>query len=132
MLLQGSHSQQLRQLRLVWVIMLCTLIMAVPSGLTQLLLPLSARELRVPDWDALLAVPPGLLGSMLLQVTDLRRLCRTYKPTACAKLCSRTAVIYASSTWLVCRAMPQAVWAGASPARACDALQLPQGALVCC
>lgn len=71
MLLQGSHSQHLRQLRLVWVIMLCTLIMAMPSGLAQHLLPLSARELRVPDWDALLAVPPGLLGSMLLQVPDV-------------------------------------------------------------
>jgi hypothetical protein len=72
MLLQGSHSQHLRQLRLVWVVKLCALIMAMPSGLAQLLLPLSARALRLPDWDALLAVPPALLGSMLLQVTDLR------------------------------------------------------------
>jgi hypothetical protein len=71
MLLQKSHLQRLRRLRLVWVIMLCTLIMAMPSGLAQLLLPLSARELRVPDWDALLDVPPGLLGSMLLQVLDV-------------------------------------------------------------
>ena len=71
MLLQGFHSQHLRQLRLVWVVMLCTLIMAMPSGLAQLLLPLSAHTLRLPDWDALLAVPPGLLGSMLLQVPDV-------------------------------------------------------------
>jgi ABC-type proline/glycine betaine transport system permease subunit len=70
-LLQGSHSQHLRQLRLVWVAMLCALIMALPSGVAQLLLPLSARALRLPDCDALLAMPPALLGSMLLQVPDL-------------------------------------------------------------
>lgn len=71
MLLQDFHSQHLRRLRLVWVIVLCALIMALPSGLAQLLLPLSARALRLPDWDALLAVSPALLSSTLLQVPDL-------------------------------------------------------------
>ena len=72
MSMQGTLPQHLHQLRLVWVMMLCTLLMAVPSCLAQMLLPLSAYTLRLPDLSTVLAVPPALLGFMLMQVQHLQ------------------------------------------------------------
>jgi hypothetical protein len=67
MCVQGI-SDHMHQLRLLWVMMLCTLLMAAPSCLAQILLPQSAHTLKLPDLDTLLAVPPALLGVTLVQV----------------------------------------------------------------
>lgn len=68
MFMQGTSPQHLHRLRLLWVMILCTLLMAVPSCVAQMLLPLSAYTLRLPDLNTMLAVPPALLGLMLMQV----------------------------------------------------------------
>lgn len=66
-----ARTALLRQARLLWVVYACALLMAAPSFVARVLLPLSAFR-HAPLVDVLLAFLPALLGSLLLQVPDMK------------------------------------------------------------
>ncbi len=64
--MQAGHGS-LQRAQLLWVVFMCALLMAAPSLVARVMLPLRALS-WVPLQDALLAFPPAIYGIMSFQV----------------------------------------------------------------